>query len=141
MVSRKQFDQATARAAKRKARGPVAVEARYDRRVGRIVVMLSTGLEIAFAPKTAQGLEKALPKDLDQIEISPSGFGLHFPKLDADVFLPGLLEGFLGSRRWMAAQLGQRGGRVRSVVKTEASRANGKLGGRPRKTAKRQVHN
>lgn len=133
MVTRKQFDEATARAAARRKTAPVAIKARYDRRVGRIVVGLSTGLEIAFPPKAAQGLEKAQPKDLDQIEISPSGLGLHFPKLDADLFLPGLLEGLLGSRRWMASQLGRQGGKKRSMAKAEASRANGKLGGRPRK--------
>jgi len=60
---------------------------------------------------------------------------LHFPKLDADLYLPSLLEGFLGSRRWMAAQLGKAGGQVRSVAKVAAVRANGKLGGRPKKAA------
>jgi hypothetical protein len=33
----------------------------------------------------------------------------------------------------MAAQLGQRGGSARSTAKATAARANGKLGGRPRK--------
>jgi hypothetical protein len=74
---------------------------------------------------------------LDEIEISPSGFGIHFPKLDADLYMPGLLEGFLGSKKWMASRLGQAGGQSRSRMKREASRENGKLGGRPRKTAKR----
>jgi hypothetical protein len=59
--------------------------------------------------------------------------GLHFPTLDADLYLPSLLEGFLGSRRWMAAQLGKAGGSVTSSAKTAAARANGKRGGRPRK--------
>ena len=77
----------------------------------------------------------ARPRDLQEIEISPSGFGLHFPKVDADVYLPGLLSGEVGSRRWMAAKLGQRGGSARSATKAAAARANGKLGGRPRKAA------
>jgi hypothetical protein len=38
-------------------------------------------------------------------------------------------------RRWMAARMGERGGRVRSAAKRTASRENGKLGGRPRKAA------
>jgi hypothetical protein len=29
---------------------------------------------------------------LDEIEITPSGFGIHFPKLDADLYVPGLLR-------------------------------------------------
>jgi hypothetical protein len=40
---------------------------------------------------------------LSKIEISPSGLGLHFPAIDADLYLPALLDGFLGSRRWMAS--------------------------------------
>jgi hypothetical protein len=74
---------------------------------------------------------------LDPIEISPSGFGIHFPKLDADLYLPALLEGLLGSRAWMAARLGARGGKATSPAKISAARANGRLGGRPRKTEAR----
>ncbi len=134
-----EFDLAAKRADRRHAAEPTAVAARYDRERDRIVVELSTGYEIAFAPKRAQGLERAKPSDLAAIEISPSGFGLHFPKRDADLWLPALLEGVFGSRRWMAAGLGARGGKARSKAKTRAARANGKRGGRPRKTARRRV--
>jgi len=98
-----------------------------------VVIELSSGLSIAFKPQLAQGLEHATPDQLRTIDISPSGLGLHFPALDADLYLPGLLQGFLGSRRWMAAQLGTAGGRAKSAAKTAAARANGKLGGRPKK--------
>lgn len=93
---------ANARAAQRLATNPTAVAARYDSRVGRVVIALSSGLEIAFKLHDAQGLELARPAQLAEIEISPSGLGLHFPKLDADLYLPALLEGFLGSRRGRA---------------------------------------
>jgi hypothetical protein len=53
--------------------------------------------------------------------------------LDADIYLPALLEGFLGSRRWMAAQMRKAGGKASTKAKAAASRRNGKLGGRPRK--------
>jgi hypothetical protein len=101
-----------------------------------VVVSLSSGIDISFSPRNAQGLNKAKAAELNAIEISPSGLGLHFPKLDADLYLPPLLEGFLGSKRWMASRLGERGGQARSEAKTAASRRNGKLGGRPRKTAR-----
>jgi hypothetical protein len=55
--------------------------------------------------------------------------------LDADVYLPALLEGIFGSKRWIAAQLGVLGGRSKSVAKASASRNNGRLGGRPKKGA------
>jgi len=124
---------ANKRATARLARTPTATAARYDRRSGRVVIDLSTGVSIMFRPQQAQGLEHATPEQLTTIVISPSGLGLHFPALDADIYLPGLLQGFLGSRRWMAAQLGRAGGRATSAAKTAAARANGKLGGRPKK--------
>ena len=110
---------------------------RYDRRRGRIIVSLSNGLELAFPPAIAQGLEKAKANDLTDIEISPSGFGIHFPKLDAHLYLPALLRGVFGSKSWMASQLGAAGGAARSAAKAAAARANGKRGGRPRKAATR----
>ena len=133
MVSDDEFAQANARGLERQTTGPIAVAARYDRRISRVVVSLDTGLDITFSPHAAQGLERATPADLAPIEISPSGLGLHFPKLDADLYLPALLEGFLGSKKWMAARLGAQGGRTSTPAKAAASRANGKLGGRPRK--------
>jgi len=128
-----EFQSANRRAVARLRRTPAATAVRYDRRIGRIVIDLSSGLEVAFRASDAQGLEHAKPSDLRKIEISPSGLGIHFPLLDADLYLPALLEGFLGSRGWMAAQMGRAGGKVSTKAKAAASRRNGKLGGRPRK--------
>jgi len=133
MANRDEFERANCRAAARRAGVPVAVAARYDRRTGRVVINLSSGVDISFSPRDAQGLETATAAELSAIEISPSGLGVYFPKLDADLYLPALLEGLLGSRRWMAARLGQRGGQARTHAKATASRLNGRLGGRPRK--------
>lgn len=124
---------ANKRGAERIRKTPIATAARYDRRIGRLVINLSSGIEIAFRPHDAQGLEHAKVSDLSEIEISPSGLGIHFPKLDADLYLPSLLEGFLGSRQWIAAQNGRIGGKATSDAKVNAARNNGKLGGRPRK--------
>jgi len=116
---------------------PRAVAAHYDRKTGRIVVELSSKVIVSFSPSDVEGLEDAKPSQLDAIEISPSGFGIHFPAVDADLYLPAILEGFLGSKRWMASRLGQIGGQSRSRAKKAASRANGRLGGRPRKAVGR----
>ncbi len=137
MVSPDKFALANRRAEEVQATMPRAVSARYDRKSGHIVIRLSSNLILSFSPHDAQGLDDARPSQLDEIEISPSGFGIHFPKLDADLYVPGLLEGFLGSKKWMASRLGQVGGQSRSRAKQAASRSNGRLGGRPRKTAKR----
>jgi hypothetical protein len=127
------IERANRRARALQANVPRAVLARYDPKAGRIVIHLSSRLIVSFAPEDAQGLESARPSQLKEIEISPSGYGLHFPAVDADLYVPGLLEGFLGSKSWMASRLGQIGGQATSKAKKAASRANGKLGGRPRK--------
>ena len=131
------FGMANRRAKELQAGIPRAVAAHYDRDTGRIVIHLSSNLDVSFSPHDAQGLENAKPWQLEEIEISPSGFGIHFPKLDADLYMPGLLEGFLGSKRWMASRLGQVGGKSRSAAKRSASKTNGRLGGRPKKAARR----
>jgi hypothetical protein len=128
-----QFELANDRARELQSTLPRAISARYDRRIGRIVLHLSTGIDLAFPPHIAQGLETATPAQLAPIEISPSGFGIHFPRLDADLYLPALLEGFLGSRQWMASRLGAQGGKSTSLAKTVAAQRNGRSGGRPNK--------
>jgi Protein of unknown function (DUF2442) len=127
--------EAAATRGKERLRGPQATGACYDAARDRIVVELSTGIEISFSPKQAQGLATARPDDLSEIEITPSGLGLHFPKIDADIYVPALLEGVLGSAKWMAGQMGRIGGAARSAAKAQAARENGKRGGRPRRIA------
>lgn len=100
---------------------------------GRLQIEFSGRWTLLVPANEIEGLEQATREDLSAVEISPSGFGLHFPTVDADVYLPGLLEGHFGSRRYMAAALGGEGGRARTPAKAEASRQNGRLGGRPRK--------
>ena len=136
MGSRDEFELANQRAKDLQASIPRAVSARYDRKNRRIEIQLSSNLHVSFSPRDAQGLGEATPSQLQEIEISPSGFGIHFPKLDADLYLPAILQGFLGSRKWMASRLGQVGGKSRSAAKKAALRANGKLGGRPRKVSR-----
>ena len=134
-ISKGEFARANACMAKLRAKVPHAVAAEYDAERCRVIVRLSTGFEVMFQPSLAQGLERAKPDELAEIEISPAGFALHFPKLDADLYLPALLEGVFGPRAWMAAQLGAKGGKAASAKKAAAARENGKLGGRPKKVA------
>jgi hypothetical protein len=115
---------------------PHATAARYDRHGARVIVSLSNGLELGVPVHLAQGLAGASASELADIEISPTGLGLHWPRLDADLYLPALLEGMFGTRRWMARLLGKRGGEVTSAAKKAAARANGRRGGRPRKEAR-----
>ena len=134
-ISESDLQQAEQRLRERLEGQPRAVGARYDRRVSRVVVTLSNGLELAFPPRLAEGLADAKAADLMAIEITPTGLGLHWPQLDADLYLPSLLAGVFGSTAWMAAQLGRSGGQSRSPPKAAAARENGRKGGRPRKVA------
>ncbi len=131
MASSDEFQAANERARRVRRKTPAAVAAQFDRKSGRIVISLSSGVEVSFSPSAAEGLENATASQLSAIEITPSGLGIHFPKLDADLYLPALLEGVLGSRKWMAARMGSVGGKRTSVAKRQASRANGRLGGAP----------
>ena len=103
-----EFITANRRAQRRVKRSATATAARFDRTSGRIIISLGSGMELILSPK--------------QIE-----------SFDADIYLPALLEGVFGSKKWMAAQLGSLGGQRTSTAKKRAARANGKLGGRPRK--------
>lgn len=122
-----------ARHKKKSPVAPKAIAAHYDRRLARVVIDLNSGLSIMFRAADTEELGEASMRDLSLIEVSPSGLGIHFPRLDVDLYVPSILQGILGSPRFMAAQLGKRGGSVTSASKSKAARANGKLGGRPKK--------
>lgn len=117
-------DDAAFAKAKRKRTTPYAVSARFEKRTGRIKVRLDTGIEFAFDPSRAKGLAEAKADDFAGVAVQGAGSTLHFPRLDADYSVAGLLEGFLGSMEW-----------TRREARAAASRRNGLSGGRPRKAA------
>jgi Protein of unknown function (DUF2442) len=85
------FDDANRAAKNLQACLPQARSAHFDPFTGRIVIALNSGFEVAFLPQDAEGLEGASTAELELIEISPSGLGIHFPKLDADLYVPALV--------------------------------------------------
>lgn len=125
------FTKAAKRGARKRLNEPHALSARYDRKTGRIVVDLTNGAQFAFPPDMAQGLIGAKKSALKEITVSPAGTGLHWPRLDADLTVPGLLAGIFGSKMWMR-ELASKGGKSVSPKKAAAARANGAKGGRPR---------
>jgi len=110
---------------------PMAVAARYDVAADRIIIDLTNGATFAFPPQLGHNLAGAAPDDLAQIEVSGGGYGLHWPRLDVDLTVPGLLNGVFGTARWIATLAG----RSSSPAKAAAARRNGRKGGRPRKAA------
>jgi hypothetical protein len=133
MASREQMQAANAAGKAMLKAHPTALRAHYEPKIGQVIITLNTGLQFLLDPAKTQGLQKATRAELKTIEIVGPGMGLYFPKLDVDIYIPGLLEGQFGSKKWVAAQLGKAGGSAKTRVKAEAARNNGKLGGRPRK--------
>src|ERR1035437_5222589 len=129
-ISKTRLERARTKGADVIKHGPVAVAARY--RTGMILIELSSGVEVRFPVRLAQGLENRNPKDLSEIKIEARRLGLHWPRLDVDLCLPSLLQGVLGTRKWMA-EIGKFGGSTTSAAKAKASAENGKLGGRPKR--------
>lgn len=129
-ITADQFAKGLAAGERLRQRTPLAVSAKYVQ--GRVHVELSNGCAFVFPAASAQGLAGASAANLKEIEVQGAGLGLHWPQLDADLHVPSLLKGMLGTRQWMR-ELGKAGGSVRSEKKAQSSKSNGKLGGRPRK--------
>jgi hypothetical protein len=126
-----QIDAATERGKTARLNEPRATAARYNRKLGRVIVELKNGCTFTFPPHLAHGLEKATEEQLAQVEVLGNGFGLHWEALNADLSVPGLLTGLFGTKTYMARHAGQ----AKSPAKAAAARVNGAKGGRPSKAA------
>jgi hypothetical protein len=61
---------------------------------GMIVLTMSSGSELRFPVALNPRLAQGTPQQLGHIEISP--FGLHWPELDEDLSIRGILAGDYG---------------------------------------------
>lgn len=61
---------------------------------GMIVLTMSSGSEVRFPVALNPRLARGTPQQLGHIEISP--FGLHWPELDEDLSIRGILAGDYG---------------------------------------------
>lgn len=119
-----EFATITRRTAQKMKRQLLAISARYDRRAQRVIITLNNGALVGFPLAVLPGLERATPEELSKIEVQGGGYGLHVEALDADISVPALLAEQLGSTLM-----------ARTKARAEASKLNGRLGGRPKKTA------
>jgi len=65
-------------------------------RDGRIYVSMASGLDFSFPIQGNPRLEGKPDRLLSEIEVSP--FGLHWPSLDEDLSIKGILAGDYGQR-------------------------------------------
>ena len=124
MITEADYEKATKAGAETLKRGPVVVFVAYDPASRTLLMTFADGTSLTTSVDNVQGLAGADDADLAEIEIEAQGLGLHWPKLDADVWVPSLVEGVTGTRAWIAA----RGGAAKSEAKAAAAR-----GGRPKK--------
>jgi hypothetical protein len=110
---------------------PKAIAARYHEKNDSFAIKLATGVEIVIPRRLLQGLNDATPRQLADVRIVGARSGLRWEALDVDHYIPSLVEGVFGNRRWMSA-IGKKGGAARSAAKTRAVRENGRKGGRPK---------
>ncbi len=90
-ITESEFASANRRGAEMRARFPAAVAVRYESDAAVLIIALSDGQQLTLAPQSIRGLEKAQPEDLAARQISPHGQGIHFPTIDADIYVPALL--------------------------------------------------
>lgn len=134
-LSDAQIDAAEARGRVMLETEPCATSARFDAASGRVVLELANGCAYAFPAALVEDLQNADAAALADVLVDGAGFNLHWPRLEVDLYVPALVAGFFGTRRWMTQELARIAGSARSPAKAAASRANGAKGGRPRKTA------
>jgi hypothetical protein len=72
-----------------------AVAAYVD--AGFVCVRFEDGREIRFPASKNRRLREATPEQLARIELICNGTGLHWPDLDEDLSILGILEGRLGA--------------------------------------------
>lgn len=103
-----------------------AVAVRYDRRRTRVVISLNTGAEATFPP----ALAGAAPADLAKIEITSSGFDVHWPRLEATFMFPvRWLVPSAASRGWQRNSARQVAGLAQNPKRALRERMDGSVGG------------
>ncbi|MGD0548500.1 MAG: DUF2442 domain-containing protein [Terracidiphilus sp.] len=99
-----------------------------------LIVELSNRRRLVLPIEDLQGLGNATHEQIQNYKLLGHGTGISFPELDVDLYVPALIEGVYGNRRWMA-QLGKKGGKAKTEAKRMAAQANGAKGGRPARAA------
>ncbi len=136
--SNQQFEEATKRGQETLDSSPKAKTISYNAKSKRIVIELESGVSAIIPIDLIEILQNATPEQIKDVEVAVEGLYLRWKSLDEDLFVPNLLQGVFGTRRWMdnlkehLSQAGRKGGASRSEAKRRSSAENGKKGGRPR---------
>ena len=117
----------------------------YDQTKKRYRVNLSNGVNIGFPPRLVEGLEGRSPGELGDVHFLSDGDTVEWARLDLHISLSGLMAGCFGNAAWnekivamLRKDAARRAGQGKSERKSASSKANGELGGRPKKSAAKQ---
>jgi len=134
-ISDAEFERQMREAEKTAVAEPEATQAFY--KDGEIHIYLASGWNFSFLPKNFPEFEKATEKDLEKVGLMGK-YTLSCEPLDVDMSIGGIIFELIGDK-FLNAEFARRIGSATSEKKKAASRANGKLGGRPKKTKKDAV--
>ncbi len=101
-VTESEYEIATQRGKLLRQTIPSATSARYDSTTGRLIVGLSSGVELSIPLSLIRALDTALPSALAEIELNAGGYGIRFPRIDEDIYVPALLVDFCGAPKEVA---------------------------------------
>lgn len=132
LISDAEFERQVAEARQRPISEPEALSAKY--KSGVVKVDLASGWSFSFDPRRFREFEKASEKDLSQIGLW-GRFTIGCEPLNVHLGIGGIIVELLGDQ-FINSEASRRRGRAKSEKKSSASRANGKLGGRPKRTSK-----
>ena len=128
-VSDAELDRQICEAEKRGITEPEAKSAKYKN--GKVEIDLVSGWNFAFDPRTFSEFTNATESELKQIGLW-GRYTLGCQPLDVHIGIGSIIFELIGDEV-VSAQVGRRNGSKSSEKKKSASRANGKLGGRPKK--------
>ena len=124
------FEKANQRGRRAALDEPRAQHARLSANSTVLHLELTNGAKITIPVRLIRELKTATPRQLIDMEVLPTGDGLHWDALDVTISVPGLVAGMFGPGTWMS-EMGRRGGATSSSAKAAAARRNGLRGGRP----------
>lgn len=87
---------------------PTVNMVRYHAPTEMVILTMSSGRRVAIPREEIQGLKTAPRSKVSQVEIEDFGTALHWPELDLDLSVEGLLRGITGTKQWMRELAWQR---------------------------------
>ncbi len=80
---------------------PAARKVEFVPGVRLLLLELKSGQRLAIPVEDLEDLVNTTDEQLATIELLGPGTGIHFPEFDGNLYVPYLVEGSRGSKRWM----------------------------------------